>query len=46
MGINERAKQDGSGPHKDSFQRAQTGNVGRRILSGQPCPARGGRNSK
>jgi len=41
MGINERAKQDGSGPHKLSFQRTQTGNVGRRILNGRLCPIRG-----
>ena len=38
MGKNARGKRDGSGPYRGSYQRRQTGNKGKRILHGIPCP--------
>lgn len=38
MGYKTRGKRNGSGPHKDSWQRKKTGSKGRRLLAGQKCP--------
>lgn len=40
MGRTIRGKRDGTGPHKDSFQRKQSGGVGKRKQRGQKCPKR------
>ena len=37
MGKNRRGVRDGTGPHKDSFQK-RTSKKGRRQLAGEPCP--------
>lgn len=37
-GYNKRGKRDGTGPYKDSAQRAATGNKGKRKMAGQKCP--------
>lgn len=37
MGKNKRGKQDGTGPHKNSFQ-AQSASTGKRQSEGLPCP--------
>lgn len=39
IGKNQRGKRDGTGPHKDSYQR-KTSNIGKRIQSGQKCPVK------
>ncbi|MBA7658528.1 hypothetical protein ES703_66484 [subsurface metagenome] len=38
MGYTQRGKRDGTGPHKNSFQRKTTGGIGRRVQAGQKCP--------
>jgi len=37
-GIEAPGQRDGTGPYKDSAQRAETGDVGKKELSGEPCP--------
>lgn len=39
MGVKNRGKRDGSGPHRDSYQRKQSG-TGKRQQAGQKCPKR------
>ena len=38
MGKDRRGIRDGTGPHKDSFQRSQGNTEGKRQQSGEPCP--------
>ena len=38
MGKEIRKKRTGTGPHKDSWQRRQTGEKGKRLLNGEKCP--------
>ena len=37
MGATKRGKRDGTGPHKDSYQRRQ-GKTGKRRRAGEKCP--------
>lgn len=37
-GKEEAGKRDGTGPYKDSMQRQQTGDVGKRKMAGEKCP--------
>uniref|UniRef100_A0A6M3X7B7 Uncharacterized protein n=1 Tax=viral metagenome TaxID=1070528 RepID=A0A6M3X7B7_9ZZZZ len=39
MGQNQRGKRDGTGPHKDSFQKQNVG-TGRRQQAGEICPVK------
>jgi len=39
MGKNVRGKRDGTGPHKESYQKKRS-NTGKRKQSGQKCPKR------
>lgn len=38
MGKTKRGVPDGSGPHKDSYQRRQHGGTGKRKQKGLKCP--------
>ena len=38
MGKENRGKRDGTGPHKDSWQRTNKGKKGKRKERGEPCP--------
>ncbi len=40
MSKTARGKRDGTGPHKDSYQRRAAGGVGKRRAAGQKCPKR------
>jgi len=40
MAYQRRAKRDGTGPYKGSYQRGVYGGVGRRRRAGRPCPRR------
>lgn len=37
MGKNARGERDGTGPHKESYQK-RVGGVGKRRAAGLPCP--------
>ena len=38
MGFKERGKRTGEGPFRDSWQRKQHGDIGKRQETGEPCP--------
>jgi len=41
MSATRRGKRDGTGPYKDSAQKTQYGNTGKRIQRGEKCPGQG-----
>lgn len=38
MSVKARGVRDGTGPHRDSYQRKVSGNVGKRKAAGEKCP--------
>lgn len=40
MGKTRRGTRNGTGPHRDSYQRRSGNSKGRRRQAGQPCPKR------